>query len=70
MLELFQLLYVEDGAFLFESQDDMIKGVNLINTQFKKFGTEMHIGRDGKASKKKMHLLPAAGRFQTTRNWK
>ena len=41
-----QILYLDDGAFIFESRKDLIKGVNLINSLFQKIGMEMHIGRE------------------------
>ena len=41
-----------------------IEGVNLINATFKKFGMEMHIGRNGKASKTECMFVPPPGFFK------
>ena len=44
IFNILQILYIDDGAFISNSRKDLIKGVNLINETFKKFGLEMHIG--------------------------
>mgnify|MGYP003335088556 CR=1 FL=1 len=36
-------IYVDDGAFLFESREDLEKGANLIFSHFKQFGLTMEI---------------------------
>ncbi|MHA7927757.1 MAG: reverse transcriptase domain-containing protein, partial [Marinobacter sp.] len=41
------LYYCDDGAFLFETHDQLKKGANLIYHTFNEFGLEMHIGREG-----------------------
>ena len=51
LFKIVQILYLDDGALIFESRIDLVKGVNLINSLFKILGMEMHIGRDKKASK-------------------
>ena len=51
LLELFNVLYIDNGALPFEDQDQITKGVKLIYEHFKKFGLEMHIGRGAKPSK-------------------
>ena len=56
---IFQCLYVDDRAFPFEMQEDMIKGLNLIYHHFARFGLEMHIGRGGKESKTKCVFFPS-----------
>lgn len=63
LFEVLQILYVDDGAFIFNSRQDLIRGVNLINAIFKKFGMEMHIGRNGKASKTECIFFPPPGFF-------
>ena len=40
-------LYVDDGAFLFTSRNDLEKGGNIIFSHFLRFGLKMHIGKDG-----------------------
>ena len=57
-VEIFQCLYVDDGAFPFETREDMIQGMNLIYHHFARFGLEMHIGRDGKESKTECVFFP------------
>ena len=51
LLNLFKILYVDDGAFPFEDRDQLTKGVQLIYEHFKRFGLEMHIGKGAKSSK-------------------
>ena len=63
IFNILQILYIDDGAFIFNSRKDLIKGVNLINETFKKFGLEMHIGRNGKASKTECIFFPPPGYF-------
>ena len=46
LFKILQILYLDDGAFIFESREDLIKGVNIINLLFKKFEMEMHVGRN------------------------
>ena len=53
-----QILYLDDGAFIFESRVDLVKGVTLINSPFNKFGLEMHIARNEKASKTECIVSP------------
>ena len=47
--ELVQILYVDDGAFIFNSREDLIKCISIINAQLKKFGMAMYIGKSDKA---------------------
>jgi len=56
--EIFQCLYVDDGAFPFDSRESLKKGMNLVFDHFARFGLEMHIGRDGKASKTEWGFFP------------
>ena len=37
------LLFINDGAFLFQCQDKMEKATQIIHDHFKKFGLQMHI---------------------------
>ena len=43
IFNILQILYIDNGVFIFNSRKDLIKGINLINKTFKKFGLEMHI---------------------------
>ena len=45
------MLYVDDGAFVFESRTDTEKGTTLLTNHFARFGLEMHIVTEGKSSK-------------------
>ena len=51
IFELYYLLYVDDGAFIFTNRRDMIKATRIIHETMARFGLIMHIGRDGKPSK-------------------
>ena len=51
ILALFSVLYVDDGAFTFEDQDQLTRGLNLIYQKFTGFRLEMHIEKGKKASK-------------------
>ena len=37
-------LYADDGAFIYASRDEMIRGTSLLHTHFKRFGMLMHTG--------------------------
>ena len=56
-----QILYLDDGAFIFNSRNDLIKGVNIINLLFKQIGMEMHVGKNEKVSKIECIWFPAPG---------
>ena len=56
--EIFQCLYVDDGAFIFGSRDDLARGLNLVYEHFARFGLEMHIGRGDSASKTECVFFP------------
>ena len=67
-LELFSVLYVDDGAFPFENREQMTKGVHLISDHFKRFGPEMHIGRGKKMSKTECVFFPPPDFFCRLKN--
>ncbi|KAL7516256.1 hypothetical protein ACHAWF_000038 [Thalassiosira exigua] len=50
-VEIIQCLYVDDGAFIFESRNGIEKEENLIYDHFARFGLEMHIGNETTESK-------------------
>jgi exonuclease III len=57
---LFYLLYIDDGVFMFNSREDLIKGTNMLYDLFKMFGLSMHIGENGKKSKTEaMYISPS-----------
>ena len=56
-------LYADDGAFIFCNSDDMINGMSLLHTHFKRFGPLMHVGtrataggQDSKSKTEAMHF--------------
>ena len=56
--EILQCLYVDDGAFVFSTRNEMKKGLDLIFTHFARFGLEMHIGRGRTKSKTECVFFP------------
>ena len=60
ILDLFNVLYVDYGAFPFDYRDQLTKGVQLIYDHFKRYGLKMHIGKGAKSSKTEcvFFLLP------------
>jgi hypothetical protein len=42
--EIYQLLYVKDGAFPFPTHATLIKGLTLVHSHLAPFGLEVHIG--------------------------
>ncbi len=66
--EIFQCLYVDDGAFPFDSRESLKKGMNLVFNHFARFGLEMHIGQGGEASKTECIFFPPPQFFKTQRN--
>ena len=49
--EICQCLYVDDGSFIFNTCEDLKKGLNLVYKHFARFGLEMHIGKGETKSK-------------------
>ena len=45
LFEIFCILYVDDGAFVFKSRHQLETGTHLLLRHFEKFGLEMHIGK-------------------------
>jgi hypothetical protein len=43
-----QILYIDDGAFFFETREDATLGLNLINKVFAKLGLGLYIERGEK----------------------
>jgi len=58
LLSLFCIMYVDDGAFTFESREHMEIGINLIFSHFTRFCLEMHIIRGTKVSKTECVFFP------------
>jgi hypothetical protein len=49
--KIFQLLYVNDGAFPFPTCATLVDGLALIQSHLAQFGLEVHIGQNGEPSK-------------------
>ena len=54
------LLYIDDGAFLFESLDDLKSATQTIHDHFSKFGLQMHSGTKNQKSKTEAMYIPAS----------
>jgi hypothetical protein len=65
--EIFQLLYVDDGAFSFPTPATLIDGLALIHSHLARFGLEVHIGRNGEPSKTECVFFPHP-QFFTNKN--
>ncbi len=50
--------YADDGAFLFERRDDAEETLNIMYPEFKRFGMQIHIGRNGVRSKTEALFVP------------
>jgi hypothetical protein len=61
--QLLEILYIDDGAFIFNSRTDLSNGLNMLRTHFANFGLEVHIGRGEIASKTECMYIPEPGRF-------
>ena len=57
------MLYVDDGAFVFELRHQLETGTPLLLRHFEKFGLEMHIGKENKPSKTECVFFPTPGYF-------
>eukprot|EP00978_Attheya_sp_CCMP212_P038155 scaffold186307_cov51-Attheya_sp.AAC.1 len=62
--DLFYFLYVDDGAMLFDTREDLAEGTQLLFSHFARFGLEMHIGMGVKKSKTDCVHFPAANQQQ------
>jgi len=55
----FGLLFINDSAFLFQSQDEMEKAAQIIHDHFKKFGLQMHVrSKEAKSRTEAMYFPP------------
>ncbi|EJK61155.1 hypothetical protein THAOC_18404 [Thalassiosira oceanica] len=72
MSEVRKCLFVDDGAFPFNSREQLALGCEVIYDHFARFGLEMHIGRtvNGKetASKTECVFFPGPSFFSKTKN--
>ena len=65
LLDLFFMMYVENGAFVFESRIDIEKGITLLSNHFAWFRLEMYIVTRKKPSKTECVIFPTPGFFNT-----
>ena len=66
LFKIFCMIYVDDGAFAFETRKDMEIGSNLVFQHFNRFGFQMHIGSKSKLSKTECVFFPSPGHFKST----
>ena len=64
LFEMFCMLYVDDGTFVFSSRKEIELGSSVICRQFAKFCLEIHVGSATKASKTEAIFFPAPGFFK------
>ena len=64
LFDLFCMLYVDNGAFVFEFRTDIKKGITLLSDNFSRFGLEMYIGTGGKSSKTECVFFPPPDFFK------
>jgi hypothetical protein len=62
--KIFHCLYVDDGAFPFDTWESLSRGMTLVYRHFARFGLEMHIGRNGGESKTECVFFPPPQFFQ------
>ena len=58
------MLYIDDGAFIFNTREEATRGVALIKEVFARFGLEMHVGEGEKMSKTEMMYVPPPSFYQ------
>ena len=63
LVHIFCILYFDDEAFTFIDHAQLVKGLQLIYSQFGKFGLEMHISQGKKSTKTKYVFFPPPGLF-------
>ena len=63
LLDILCMLYVDDGGFVFESRNDILRGITLLSDHFAWSGLEMHIGTEKNTSKTECVFFPPPGLF-------
>ena len=66
--DILQCLYVDDGAFPFDTRGNLQKGMDLIYYHLGRFGLEMHIGRGASTSKTECIFFPPPSTSNTLNN--
>jgi hypothetical protein len=64
--EIINILYLDNGSFIFITRNDMVKGINIINDTFRDLGLEMHIGSGPTKSKTELMYFPTSSFFNHT----
>ena len=57
--EIFLLLYVDDGALMFNNKEETIKGSKIAFQQMKILGLTMHVGVEKKNRRLKLYFFPS-----------
>jgi hypothetical protein len=66
--EIYQLLYVDDGIFLFPTRAALIKRLALMHSHLARFGLKVHIGQNSNPSKAKCVFFPLPQFFDDDHN--
>ena len=67
--DLFNLLYVDDGTFLFNLREELEKGAQMISNTFKLLGLTMHVGTgESKSKSEAMYISPSFKHDNSTEN--
>ena len=64
IFQVIQILYVDDGAFVFESREDAKLGLEVIHKSFKRLGLELHLGHGETKSKTEAMFIPGPAFFR------
>ena len=67
-INIFILLFMDDGSLPFESREDAIKGTKLCITIMEKFGLTVHTGNKNKRSKTEALFIPSTITLQRWRH--
>ena len=62
--EIIQMLYLDDGSYVFESREDMQEGAKMIKRFFHIFGLTIHIGKGEVKSKTEFVFFPPPSWFR------
>ena len=60
----YHILYLDDGSFIFQSRNDLINGLEIINNIFETMGLEMHVGKGETKSKTEAMYFPTSSFFK------
>ena len=58
------MLFLDDGAFVCESWNDLVKGLEIIKHVFDYFGLEMHLGKGETKTKTECVYFPKPSFYQ------